>query len=92
MPLHQATVILDRGPFDLDAERSLLVDHQIDLVVSKNSGGAATAAKLAAARELGIAVVMVDRPGPAGLPTVATTAAALAWLDGLDQAGFDQAG
>jgi precorrin-6A/cobalt-precorrin-6A reductase len=87
MPLHHFTVILDRGPFDMDAERRLLVDHEIALVVRKHSGGSATAAKLAAARELGVPVVMVDRPAPAGLPVVATTADALAWLDRLDQAG-----
>jgi precorrin-6A/cobalt-precorrin-6A reductase len=85
MPLERATVILDRGPFDVDRERRLLVDHEIDLIVSKNSGGSATAAKLAAARELGLPVVMVDRPAPAGLPTVATTSEALAWVDRLDQ-------
>ena len=92
MPLEHATVILDRGPFDLDAERRLLVEHAIDLVVSKNSGGSATAAKLAAARELGVAVVMVNRPAPSGLPTVATTSEALAWLARLDQGDLDQAG
>jgi precorrin-6A/cobalt-precorrin-6A reductase len=91
MPLHCVTVILDRGPFAVDAERALLVDHDIELVVSKNSGGTATAAKLVAARELGLPVVMVDRPAPAGLPTVATTADALAWLAKLDQAELDQA-
>jgi precorrin-6A/cobalt-precorrin-6A reductase len=89
MPLYHATVILDRGPFDVDAERRLLLDHEIDLVVSKNSGGTATAAKLAAARELGVPVVMVERPAPAGLPTVATVADARAWID---QVTLDQAG
>jgi precorrin-6A/cobalt-precorrin-6A reductase len=87
MPLARATVILDRGPFAVDAERRLLLDHAIDLVISKNSGGSATAAKLEAARDLGVPVVMVDRPAPAGLPTVATTADALVWFDGLVQAG-----
>ena len=56
-----------RGPFDLDAERSLLRDRRIDIVVSKNSGGDATYAKIAAARELGLPVVMIARPDkPAG--------------------------
>ena len=87
MPLQHATVILDRGPFAVDAERRLLLDHEIDLVVSKNSGGSATAAKLEAARELDLPLVMVDRPPPAGLPTVETTADALAWFDALVQPG-----
>ncbi len=60
-------VLQARGPFDLDAERTLLRDRRIDIVVSKNSGGEATYAKIAAARELGLPVVMIDRPHkPAG--------------------------
>ena len=67
-----ATVIVARGPFALADEERLLRDHRIDTVVTKNSGGSATAAKLAAARNLGLPVVMVDRPPPAGaaVPTV----------------------
>lgn len=67
-----ATVIAARGPFALADEERLFRDHRIDTIVTKNSGGPATAAKLAAARNLGIPVVMVDRPPPAGpaLPTV----------------------
>nr|WP_225438395.1 cobalt-precorrin-6A reductase [Candidatus Frankia nodulisporulans] len=58
------TVLLDRGPFDVDAERTLLRSHAIDVVVTKDSGGPMTAAKLTAARELGLPVVLVDRPAP----------------------------
>ena len=67
-----ATVIAARGPFALADEERLMRDHRIDTVVTKNSGGSATAAKLAAARNLGLPVVMVDRPPPAGaaVPTV----------------------
>ena len=67
-----ATVIAARGPFALADEERLLRDRRIDTVVTKNSGGSATAAKLAAARNLGVPVVMVDRPPPAGpaVPTV----------------------
>jgi precorrin-6A/cobalt-precorrin-6A reductase len=87
MPLRRAAVVTDRGPFAVDAERRLMLDHEIDLVVSKNSGGQATAAKLAAARELGIPVVMVARPEPVSLPEATTVAAALAWLERLGSAG-----
>ena len=52
------------GPFALQDERRLLLDHGIDLIVCKNSGGEATWAKLQAARELGIAVLMLARPAP----------------------------
>jgi precorrin-6A/cobalt-precorrin-6A reductase len=58
-----------------------MASHGIDTVVTKDSGGTATAAKLTAARDLGIPMVVVDRPlAPAG-PTVATVEEALAWLD-----------
>ncbi|WP_133012774.1 precorrin-6A/cobalt-precorrin-6A reductase [Marinomonas flavescens] len=50
------------GPFGLKEERHLLLDHQIDVIVSKNSGGDATYAKLVAARELGITVLLQERP------------------------------
>lgn len=59
-----ATRLLDRGPFDEAAERRLLEDHRIDVIVAKNSGGDATYGKIAAARALGLPVVMVRRPAP----------------------------
>ncbi|MFB7471750.1 cobalt-precorrin-6A reductase [Kitasatospora sp. NPDC056184] len=74
-------VLLDRGPFTLDGERAVLREHRIDVVVTKDSGGAATAPKLTAARERGLPVVVVDRPpAPAGVPVAETAEAALAWL------------
>ncbi|MEV4611335.1 cobalt-precorrin-6A reductase [Kitasatospora sp. NPDC049258] len=74
-------VLLDRGPFTLDGERAVLREHRIDVLVTKDSGGAATAPKLAAARELGLPVVLVRRPEPpAGLPTAPDPAGAVAWL------------
>ena len=80
-PLPRAhELVLARGPFTLNAELALLREHQIDVVVSKNSGGTATYAKIAAARHLRLPVVMVRRPPLAGSPTVATVAAAAAWV------------
>lgn len=73
-------VMLARGPFDVDAERRVLQSHAIDVLVSKNSGGFAARAKLDAARELGIPVVMVARPPPPPGKTVATVAAAREWI------------
>lgn len=81
MPLVDATVVLARGPFSVDEERALLREHRIDTVVTKDSGGDATIAKLVAARELGVPVVLVDRPAPPGGDLVGTVAAAVAWVD-----------
>ena len=50
------------GPFDLESERAILVAHKVDALVSKNSGGASTQAKLEVARELNIPVLMLTRP------------------------------
>ncbi|MCX5398129.1 cobalt-precorrin-6A reductase [Streptomyces sp. NBC_00102] len=75
-------VLLDRGPFTFEGERELLRRHRVDVLVTKDSGGAATAPKLAAAREAGIPVVVVQRPPvPEGVPVASTPAEALAWLD-----------
>ncbi len=73
-----AVAILDRGPFAIDAERTLLTTNRIDAIVTKDSGG--DDAKLVAARELGIPVVVVDRPSSPPGPMVADVPAALAWL------------
>ena len=81
MPITDACVILDRGPFAERDEEALLIEHGIDAIVTKNSGGTATAAKLAAARALGLPVVMVERPPNPPGPLVDTVEAALAWLD-----------
>ncbi|KXV04239.1 cobalt-precorrin-6A reductase [Caballeronia megalochromosomata] len=58
----RATIIDARGPFDLDGERALFDAAGVDVVVSKNSGGRATEAKLVVARERGLPVVMLARP------------------------------
>lgn len=60
-------LLFDRGPFTLAQERKLLTDYAIDTIVSKNSGGDATYAKILAAREMQLAVVLISRPAmPAG--------------------------
>lgn len=75
-------ILLDRGPFTRAGEAELIARHGIDVLVTKNSGGAATAPKLEAARDAGIPVVMVARAAlPPGLTCVADTPAALAWLE-----------
>lgn len=61
-PFPDCEVITARGPFSADADESLLRSHGIDVVVSKNSGGNGAAAKIVAARRLGLPVIMIDRP------------------------------
>jgi len=74
-------VLLDRGPFTVAGERDLLRAYRIDVLVTKDSGGSLTSAKLAAAREEGVRVLVVRRPPlPAGVEAVETVEAARAWL------------
>ena len=61
---HSHEIILDRGPFTVEGERALLERARCDVLVTKNSGGAATYGKIQAAREQGLPVIMVDRPVP----------------------------
>jgi len=75
-------VLLARGPFSLDSEMGLLRTRAIDTIVCKNSGGA-TDAKLAAARALGVRVVMRDRPRRPETATVASVDEAKGWLNAL---------
>ena len=84
LPLRFHEVVLGRGPFSLAEERHLLQRHAIDVVVCKASGGAATEAKLVAARELSLPVIMVRRPPAEPGRSVETVEAALDWLAGLD--------
>ncbi|NEW25855.1 cobalt-precorrin-6A reductase [Nocardia cyriacigeorgica] len=78
-PRHE--LLLARGPFSVEAESELLAWHRIDVLVTKDSGGADTAAKLTAARAARLPVLMIDRPAlPAGIEVVATVADAVKWL------------
>ena len=79
-------VLLARGPFTVADEAALLREHRIDVVVTKDSGGAATAAKLTAAREAGVPVVVVRRPPlPDGVSAVPDVAGV---LERLKSSGF----
>lgn len=74
-------LLLDRGPFDLEAERELMIRERVEVVVTKNSGGAATYPKIVAARELGLPVVVVQPPARPDVPQVHDVAAVLAFLE-----------
>ena len=82
-----ARVLQARGPFYEAAEETLLRTERIDVIVTKNSGGMATAGKLVAARRLGVAVIMVARPVLAPAPVVPDATAAMTWLDALHDHG-----
>jgi precorrin-6A/cobalt-precorrin-6A reductase len=86
LPPHHE-LLLDRGPYTLAGELALIDRHAIDLVVTKDSGGRLTEAKLDAARERGLPVIVVERPPRAGVPTVGTVTEALAWAGEHLQAG-----
>jgi len=77
----RTAVVLARGPVTVDEELDLMREHGVQVVVSKDSGGGMTAAKLDAARELGLPVVLLRRPPlPAGVPVVDTPAGAVDWV------------
>ncbi|MEV0325979.1 cobalt-precorrin-6A reductase [Micromonospora echinospora] len=81
VPAH-VRLLRSRGPYTVDGETDLIREHRIDVVVTKDSGGALTEAKLTAARRLGLPVLMIDRPTPATPPaTVTTVDDAVRWLD-----------
>jgi len=76
-PRHE--LLLDRGPFTVSGELGLLDEHRIDVVVTRDSGGDQTAAKLDAARQRGLPVVVVRRPPAARTAAVTTVAETAAW-------------
>jgi precorrin-6A/cobalt-precorrin-6A reductase len=90
MAVPQAEYILDRGPFEEDAERRLLETLRIDALVCKNSGGSATYGKIAAARALGIDVILIDRPDLPAVPAVDTVEAMVEAVDHWLEAGSDR--
>ena len=78
-------LLLSRGPYHYDDECAIMREHRIEALVTKNSGGDMTRAKLGAAAALGIPVVMVARPQlPAGVAAVGTVQEAADWVAGLD--------
>lgn len=78
LPHH--SLIVDRGPFTVASDSRLMQDHAIDLVLCKNAGGPGAEAKLIAARQLGLPVLMIDRPAIPGRTEVTRPEDVLAWL------------
>jgi precorrin-6A/cobalt-precorrin-6A reductase len=88
----RTTLLLDRGPFTVEAESALMDTHGVVVLATKDSGGPMTRAKLDAARTRQVPVVMVDRPpAPDGVLVVDTVADAIVMLAGVMTAGrFDE--
>ncbi|MFY0615709.1 MAG: cobalt-precorrin-6A reductase [Hyphomicrobiaceae bacterium] len=79
-PLPSHTFIVSRGPFTVADDTALMLDHGIELVVAKNAGGDGASAKLEAARNLGLPVVMIARPALPPRNEVYSVNAVLQWL------------
>ncbi|HAF41077.1 MAG TPA: cobalt-precorrin-6A reductase [Sphingobium sp.] len=79
LPHHH--LVVDRGPFDMDGDARLMQAHRIDLILCKNAGGTGAQAKLAAARHLGLPVLMIDRPALPDRLELHDPQAVLRWLD-----------
>lgn len=81
LPLPDTSVVLARGPFDVDTDRALLRDHRIDVIVAKNAGGTGASAKMQAARDLGLPVILIDRPALPARQVVSDLGQVLHWID-----------
>ena len=91
LPLASYEIVLGRGPFALAEEARLLRRHRVDILVVKASGGNATEAKLVAARQSGLPVIMLRRPKPEPGPRVRSVEEAIAWLARELEAGIPKA-
>src|SRR6266851_5541898 len=80
LPLPDAEVIVARGPFDRAGDRAMLTNFRADIVVTRNAGGYSASAKIEAARDLALPVVMVRRPSIPARAKVETVAEVLRWL------------
>lgn len=80
LPLPDAEAVIARGPFDVAGDRALMQHHRITHVVAKNGGGAGARAKLDAARDLGLPVILIDRPAVPPRKVLTSAEAVMAWL------------
>lgn len=85
LPNHR--LVVDRGPFTLAGDLALMRQHRVELVIAKNAGGTGARAKLDAARALGIAVLMIDRPPLPDAQTTHSVTDVIDWLDHSAQRG-----
>ena len=82
-PFENGKFLVGRPPFSVQHEVDLFTKLKVDWLVVKNAGGAASATKLIAARQMGLRVAMINRPEPPDAPRVETVEQALDWVAGL---------
>jgi precorrin-6A/cobalt-precorrin-6A reductase len=80
LPFPKADVMVSRGPFEFAGELDLMSSRGIDWVVARNSGGSGARAKIDAARQLGLPVIMISRPEVPDRPRVESVAEVMQWL------------
>jgi precorrin-6A/cobalt-precorrin-6A reductase len=80
LPFRDIQVIVSRGPFTLEDDRELMRSRSFDLLVARNSGGTGARAKIDAARELGLPVIMIARPALPERARVESVDEVMAWL------------
>lgn len=80
LPLPRAKAVIARGPFTVEGDRALLEEHRIEIIVAKNAGGTGAEAKLTAAREVGLPVILIDRPSVTGRQVAREVGDVLDWL------------
>ncbi len=80
-PLTQHQLITGKPPYKFKDERAILANHNIDTLVTKHSGGDGTAAKVFAAAEAGVKIVLIRRPPPEPGPMAETVDDAFAWIE-----------
>jgi precorrin-6A/cobalt-precorrin-6A reductase len=81
LPLPHVSYITERGPFSESHDKALMTEHKIDVVIAKNSGGNAAYGKIAAARALGIEVIILRRPQESDGSAIHSIDDVIGWLD-----------
>lgn len=81
LPLPRTDVVIARGPFDVAGDRALMERFDTQVIVAKNAGGTGAVAKLEAARDLGLPVILIDRPHVPPRRVFARLEDVLDWLD-----------
>ncbi|NVK19606.1 MAG: cobalt-precorrin-6A reductase [Methylocystaceae bacterium] len=80
LPLSNYTCVLSNPPFSVEDEQKLIRDHKIKILVTKNSGGEQTKAKLEAARLENVSVILINRPPSEPLEETSSCQDVLKWL------------